>query len=83
MRIRDWDVDEVNVEELAGHGVTIEIVDEVAQNRPRFRRNKKRRRATRQMIGPDGGGKLWVICLLETGPNSGDRLRGGLQTSRR
>ena len=68
MRIRDWEMDETNTEELAAHGVTIEIGDAVAQNHPRFRRNKKRRRATRQMIGPDGGGRIWVICLLETGP---------------
>lgn len=68
IRILDWDVDETNTEELAAHGVTLEIVDDVVQNRPRFRRNKKRRRATRQMIGPDGGGRFWVICLLETGP---------------
>jgi hypothetical protein len=69
IRIRDWDFDEANVEELAAHAVTIEIVDDVVQNRPRFRRNKKRRRATHQMIGPDGGGRFWVICLLETGPS--------------
>jgi hypothetical protein len=68
IRIRDWDFDDANVAELAAHGVTVEIVDDVVQNRPRFRRNKKRRRATHQMIGPDGGGRFWVICLLETGP---------------
>jgi hypothetical protein len=69
IRIQDWDFDEANVEELAAHDVTIEIVDDIAENRPRFRRNKKRRSATHQMIGPDEGGKFWVICLLETGPS--------------
>lgn len=68
LRIEDWDFDEANVEELAAHGVSVEIVDDVAEERPRFRRNKKRRRATHQMIGPDRGGRFWVICLLETGP---------------
>jgi hypothetical protein len=68
IRIQDWDYDDVNIEELAGHGVTLDIVEDVVDNHPRFRRNKKRRRATHQMIGPDRGGKFWVICLLETGP---------------
>jgi hypothetical protein len=68
IRIRDWDVDDTNIEELAAHGVTLGIVDDVSENQPRFRRNKKRRRATYQMIGPDWGGQFWVICLLETGP---------------
>jgi uncharacterized DUF497 family protein len=66
--VRDWDVDDGNVEELAAHGLTIETVDAIASNQPRFRRNKKRRAATHQMVGPDNGGAFFVVCLLETGP---------------
>ena len=69
IRIEGWDFDEANVEELANHGVSIRIVDDVADNQPRFRRNKKRRSATHQMIGPDRGGRFWVICLRETSPS--------------
>ncbi len=68
IQIRDWEFDEANVEELASHGVTVDVVDEVAENRPRFRRNKKGRAATHQMIGRDNGGRFWVVCVLETGP---------------
>jgi hypothetical protein len=68
IRIDAWDIDENNTEELAAHGITLETVDNVAEERPRFRRNKKHRSATHQMIGPDAGGAFWVICLRETGP---------------
>lgn len=67
--IQDWDLDDANIEELAAHGVTVEILDQVVDNKPRFRRNKKRRAATHQMIGPDHSGRMWVICILETGPS--------------
>src|SRR5574337_1183719 len=69
IHIQDWDLDEANTEKLAAHGVTVEILDQVAGNRPRFRRNRKRRAATHQMIGPDDGGGMWVVCILETGPS--------------
>jgi uncharacterized DUF497 family protein len=69
VEIRDWDVDDHNIEELANHGVSLEVVEAVATNRPRFRRNKKRRAATHQMIGPDEGGSFWVVCIRETGPS--------------
>lgn len=68
IRIQDWDLDDANVEELARHGASVETLDEVLGNRPRFRRNKKRRAATHQMIGPDSGGQFWVVCIVETGP---------------
>jgi|SRR5690349_21604659 hypothetical protein len=68
IRIQDWELDEGNTEELAAHGLTVEILDEVLESRPRFRRNKKARAATHQMIGPDGGGRFWVVCVVDTGP---------------
>ena len=68
IRIEGWDLDEANIEELAAHGVSIEILDQVAEETPRFRRNKRRRAATHQMIGPDLGGRVWVVCILETRP---------------
>ena len=68
IRIDDWDADDANLGELAAHGLTLEMVEQVATNEPRFRRNKKGRPATYQMIGPDDGGLMRVVCLLETGP---------------
>lgn len=68
IKVRDWDVDDNNLDELARHGLTLEIVDAIAGNRPRFRRNKKGRAATHQMIGPDHSGRFCVVCVLETGP---------------
>jgi hypothetical protein len=68
IRIQDWEFDEGNLEELAAHGLTVEILDVVLESRPRFRRNKKDRAVTHQMIGPDSGGRFWVVCVVETGP---------------
>lgn len=48
--------------------MSIEILDQVAEEEPRFRGNKKRRAATHQMIGPDRGGLMWTVCLVETLP---------------
>jgi hypothetical protein len=50
---------------LAAHDVTEAIVEQVAEGKPRFRRNKKGRAASRQMVGPDRSGAVWVICILE------------------
>jgi hypothetical protein len=68
IRIEGWDFDDANIEELAAHGLTPELVDQVLENGGRFRRNKKRRAASHQMIGSDGGGRFWVVCIVETGP---------------
>jgi hypothetical protein len=68
IRVRDWDIDDSNLDELAGHGLTLGIVDAIVGNRPRFRRNKKGRAATHQMIGPDDSGTFYVVCVVETGP---------------
>ena len=68
IKINEWDVDESNASELAGHGLSVETVDDIASARPRFRRNKKGRAATHQMIGPDAGGAFWVVCIVEQTP---------------
>jgi hypothetical protein len=63
MYIEEWQWDDANLDELAAHGLTRRIVEQVSEERPRFRRNKVRRAATHQMIGPDRGGKHWIICI--------------------
>ncbi len=65
IHIDDWDIDDANLEELAAHGISFEILDQVGEEGPRFRLNKKHRAATHQMIGPDHGGRFWVICIVE------------------
>lgn len=62
--IADLEWDDGNLDELAGHGVARAAVVAVLQENPKFRRNKKGRAATHQMIGPDRGGSFWTICLV-------------------
>ena len=63
--ISEWQWDEINLRELAAHGLTREIVLQVAEETPGFRANKKQRAASHQMVGPDFGGTMWVICIVE------------------
>ncbi len=67
IRIDGWEIDEDNDAELARHGIDAEIIEEVsAEETRRFRRNRKHRAATHQMIGPDRGGRFWVVCIVRT-----------------
>jgi hypothetical protein len=64
--IAEWQFDDRNLSELAKHGATGRTVLQVWQERPRYRPNRKRNRAaTDEMIGPDRGGKMWVIFIKE------------------
>ena len=64
MLFEQWHWDEGNLQHL-GHGLTRTIVEQVWREKPRFRRNKKRRAASHQMIGPDRGQKMWTVCIVE------------------
>jgi hypothetical protein len=61
--IDDWQWDDGNLDELARHHLDEDIVEQVAEQAPRFRANKHNRAATHQMIGPDRGGRIWLICI--------------------
>ncbi len=61
--IAEWEWDDANLDELARHGVNRRTVLHVATEAPRFRRSKKGRAASHQMIGPDRSGQLWTICI--------------------
>lgn len=63
--ISEWEWDDGNLEELAAHGLDRHTVLDVADEAPRFRRNKKGRAASHQMIGPDRGGQFWTVCIVE------------------
>jgi hypothetical protein len=62
--IREWEWNDGNLAELADHGLTPARVRQVASEDPRFRRNRKGRTASHQMIGPDHGQTLWVVCIV-------------------
>lgn len=66
MIIDSWLWDDENEAHLAQHGVSRRIVEQVWLEQPKFRRNKRGRAASHQMIGPDAGGTLWVICIAPT-----------------
>lgn len=63
--IHSWQWDDANLDYLARRGITRRIVRQVAEEAPLFRKNKAGRSASHLMIGPDQGGKLWTICILE------------------
>lgn len=64
--IEEWQWDDGNLSHLS-RGLNRRIVEQVWLNAPQFRRNTGRRgrdrRDSRQMIGPDDGGAMWVICI--------------------
>jgi hypothetical protein len=64
LTIRTWQWDEENLGELARHGVSRRTVLQIADEAPRFRRNRKNRAASHQMVGPDHGQALWVVCIV-------------------
>lgn len=70
-RIEEWQWDEGNLSELARHELDRRIVLQVAVEAPVFRANRKERAATHQMIGPDHGGAIWVVCIVEVSGTPG------------
>ena len=62
--IGEWEWDDGNLDELARHGLDHSTVLQVAGGGPKFRRNKKGRSASHQMIGPDSGGRHWTVCIV-------------------
>lgn len=69
--IEAWEWDEYNTSELVRHGLSRQVVLAVAEEKPLFRRNKKRRAATFQMVGPDSGGTMWTVCIVRLSYDSG------------
>lgn len=62
--IEEWFWDEDNLTHF-GYGLSRAIVEQVSDENPRFRPNKKGRSASHYMIGPDRGGGMWTICIAE------------------
>ncbi len=63
-----WEWDEANLDHLARHGITLELVeDEIWTEAPKYNKNLPGRSASHFMIGPDRGGTMWTICILQVG----------------
>jgi len=62
VHIAEWLWDD-NVEHIARHGIAPGDVDDIPRNDPKFRRNRKARAATHQMIGPDAVGGFVAVFL--------------------
>lgn len=65
MYIEEWEWDDENVEHLAEHGVRPADVFAVWRESPKYRRNRKNRAASHQMVGPDGNGGFFAIFIRE------------------
>jgi hypothetical protein len=66
LRIEDLLFDDRSRDKLASHRVPIRAVRQVFFERPKYRKNRRRRAASHQMIGPDWGGVMWTMCIKET-----------------
>jgi hypothetical protein len=65
MYIAEWGWRDDDIEHLAAHGVHPRHVLAVWREEPKYRRNRKDRAASHQMIGPDGGGRFFAIFIRE------------------
>ena len=71
MFIAEWQWGPSNEDEMARHGLHPETVYQVWEIDPRYRGNKSGRSSSHQMVGPDRGGALWVICIKAIDPQEG------------
>ncbi len=71
MYIEEWNWLDEDVEHLAKHGVRPSDVLAVWREAPRYRRNRRNRAASHQMIGPDGRGGFYAIFIREDAAVSG------------
>jgi hypothetical protein len=65
MYIAEWDWLDEDVEHLARHEVEPADVFAVWREAPKYRRNRKERASSHQMIGPDQGGEFFVFFIRE------------------
>jgi hypothetical protein len=60
MYISEWRWSDEDIEHLARHAVRPADVLAVWRGTPKFRRNRRARAASHQMIGPDLGGQFFT-----------------------
>lgn len=71
MYIAEWDWRDGDVEHLAAHGVQPSDVLAVWREAPKYRRNRRNRGASHQMVGPDAGGRFFAIFIREDDTEGG------------
>ena len=64
--VSELEFDDNNLAELEVHGISMKQVVSVLQENPRFFPNRKERSGTRLMIGPDSGGVMLSVPIIET-----------------
>lgn len=69
--ISEWAWDDSNVDHMAEHAVAPADIEAVWSGEPKFRRNKRDRAASHQMIGPGGGGRRIAAFILEADASEG------------
>lgn len=62
MYIEEWQWDDGNLDHLHEHGLDDRIVVQVWLDSPRSRSNPHGPPDSRQMVGFDDSGQMWVIC---------------------
>ena len=65
MYIEEWEWDDENIEHLAEHGVRPADVLAVWRESRKYRRNRRNRAASHQMVGPDGNGGFFAIFIRQ------------------
>jgi hypothetical protein len=65
MYIAEWQWLDEDVEHLAKHGVRPADVLAVWREAPKYRRNRRSRASSHQMLGPDRGGAFFAIFIRE------------------
>ena len=63
----EFEWDEGNESELAGHSVTLDEVEQVFDNGPEWIPNKRNRAGDWKMVGYTNGGRSLTIIVRETG----------------
>jgi len=71
LQIEGWDLDDRNLKKMGERGLTLRIFLQVTKEAPRFRQNRKGHPASHQMVGPDRGGAIWVIPIMERDDDPG------------
>lgn len=65
--IEEWEWDDDNIEHLARHGLTPELIqDEIWLEAPKYNANRAGRIASHIMVGPDRSGRLWTVCIVQS-----------------
>jgi hypothetical protein len=64
--IEEWEWDDGNIDKLSKRSITPELIeDEIWLEAPKYLRNRRGRSADYLMVGPDRGGTMWTIGILQ------------------